>query len=534
MKLINNFSALFIGVSAVLFLTACKKPNFDKIATDAWSPTIAVPVAKATYGVDDVLKGKDSAGLIQTDADGALTLIYSIEQELARASDFLTLPATSQSFSDNASNYGVPPSPTFVGTESITINEEADLSAPQGFKLFNIDFEDGLLIIAASTTLMHDVEFQFSFPDLLENGTPAARTINLIYQIGQVSEGSDTIDLSVCTMDLTNGSAGFNQFRVNADITITGTGNPLTGTESIDFSLELQDPSFDLILGDFGQQDIFDFMDTIDIKLFDNFEYGNIQFTNPQIGFFFRNSFGVPIGLNFDEVKTIEESTGNQLLLTGFPTNFVIEAPNVPGLEETSSIILNKNNTSNIQQIVSPSPKKLIFDIGGGVNPAGPATNFISSSSALSTEIELVMPLEGFASGFQIKDTQDISLDLPDFLEFAEFKIQSNNGFPLSLEIDLILLDENENELFSLTDGFQDLVVAAPVDANGRVIDKVENSLEIRVENSQLEDLRLARRVIIVAKAETYDATNGTSVKLYNDYEIDINLGLKGQATFNN
>jgi hypothetical protein len=522
-------SALFI-----IALISCKKVDLTKIATDAWSPILAVPIAKTVFTMEDLLAGKDSTGLILEEPDGALILVYSLDQDLASASDFVTLPSTSANFNESAGGYGLPFDPTYSGVETITISEEVDFAAPTGFKLFNIDFKSGIFVINVSSNLMHDVEFQFAFPDLFENGIPATSVIDLDYTTPGVMTGTDTIYLDVSTMDLTNGSIGYNQFNFTGEIIVEGTGNPLTGAESIDFSVDIVDPTFEEIHGDFGTQSIFDFSDTIPMQLFNNFQFGNIAFTNPALTFNFSNSFGVPIGLNFNKIEAIEENTGNKLLLTGLPSSFVIESPTSANLTKVSSLVLSPGNTDNIETILAPTPKKLVLDIGGEVNPGGgPSVNFITDESKLSVNVELNMPLEGYASNFIIRDTIPLSLDLPDFIDFVEFRLGAENGLPARIAARLIMVDENYDFLIELTDGKTTFLEAAPVDANGRVTESINTIVDLRLEQADVPKLRQSKYLVIEATANTFQVGVQQVVKLYADYEIGIRLGMKAQATIN-
>lgn len=517
-----------------LFTTACKKRDFSKIATEAWSPTVAVPIAKASYNLYDVLSKSDSLGLIQTEADGGLFFMFNIDQDLIAANEFITLPEFSENYQESAMDYGLFPMPSYTGQENASIQEEIDFSAGADFELYNIDFKDGKLIIDVQTDLMHDVNFDFTFPDLLENGVPATSIIDLQYSGSLPQIGSDTIYLDVSELDLTQGSLGYNQLRFNAEVTIDGTGNAIIGTESFSFGFGMDNPTFDLITGDFKNQQIFDLIDTIDIDLFDNFNGGHVRFSNPSLRFGFRNSFGVDIGVDFNEVSAYDKTTQNTSLLTGLPANFVISGSTTPGSSELSTLLLNKDNSPNITNILSPTPKLLNFDLGGSVNPGpGPNFNFVADDSQLSAEIEVTLPLEGFAKGFEIRDTLDLELDLPEFVDFIEFRFVSDNGFPFEVLAEAFFVDENYNQLVDLTEGEVEALAAAEVDADGRVIEPAKSIQDLRISSADIEALRDAKHIIIVASCKTFEAQDNTVVKLFTDYGLDLNLGMKAQATVN-
>mgnify|MGYP005988638409 CR=1 FL=1 len=385
--------------------------------------------------------------------------------------------------------------------------------------------------LTVETDLQHDVQFQFTFPDLIKDGVPATSQIDLVYTGGVQSE-SDTIYLEDYDLGLDNGTPAFNKLRFEADIEVYGTGNQVLGTETLDFGFGITDSEFSLINGDFGNQDIFDFADTIPIALFENFLFGQVQFTNPSLKFGFRNSFGVPVQINFNEIKAIEDNTGNEKVLVGIPSDLQILAPAAPGGEELSELILDGDNTTNIQSIISPTPKRIIFDIGGELNPGGGANaNFVTDESELSLNMEVTMPLEGFAKNFTMKDNLDLTVSLPEFVEYVEFKLGADNGFPLEAEANLVFMDENYDTLVVLTNPENSTLEGAPVNATtGRVSGIQTSNITFIVKGDDVERMRDTKYLLIHATTNTTDADQNQSVKLYDDYSLELRLGMRVKA----
>ena len=490
---------------------------------------MAIPIAKTKFTIQDLLKGKDSLGVLNSDTDGGLFLIYNLEQELVNASEFVELPELNVSYSEAVSDYGVILSPAYNGTETAEIDDEVDFSAGAEFELTDVDFKNGKMSISVATDLMHDVEFNFIFPDLIKDGVPATSQITLIYSGGASQSGSDTIFLEGYDLGLDQGTPAYNKLKFEADINITGQGNPVTGTESLDFTFDILEPEFSLLRGDFGSQEVFGFNDTIEIKLFENFLFGQIEFTNPSIGFGFDNSFGVPMAINFNQITAVEENTGNSESLNGqaLQNPFVINAPMAPGGDVNSTLTLTTANTGNMTSIISPTPKKLIFDISGEVNPGGGSNlNFLTDESRLSSNIELIMPLEGFAKNFVLYDTLELSLDLPDLVESVEFKFGADNGFPFKIEADLVFVDENFDTLIVLTQPNSNVLAAAPVDINGRVSQIKTSTLDFVVSKEDAEFLKDTKHLLIRATTNTYQAAQGEIIKLYDDYSMELRLGM--------
>ena len=530
--LLSLLSALLI---TLLPMVSCRKVDYSKVASAAWAPEVAVPLATASYSVYDILTNQDSAGLLTTDSDGAVILAYGISQDLITAGEYLVFPDQSENFSEDVSDYSgtfVPFLP-YTGDTTLSINEEIDFNNDQGAEIYSIDFSDGEMTVSARTDLQHDVQFDITFPDLLNNGVPVNVLLDLTYDGSIPAERAteSIVDLSNSNLDLSNGGTTFNKLRMNADITVTSNNNnPITGTESFDFGMSIADPTFDLITGYFGTQELFSYADTIGIRLFDKFVNGQVQFTNPTIDLAFHNSFGLPIQLNFNQVKTIEDD-GNSFQLSGAPTDFTIEASPAQGTTQTSELSLNSMTTNNIGSIISPTPKDLIFDLGSTLNPDGPTTNFISADSKLSADINLTMPLEGYAFGFLLRDTIDVDLNLPEQLEEVSFRFGTNNGFPTRMGVRMFMVDENYDLLFELTDPDDNLfMIAAPVDVTGEVTESAEKITDVTVAEEDLEKLSKVKHLVIEATGRTLQADKNLVVKIFDYYKLDLKIGMTAKG----
>ncbi len=521
-----------ISTWALLLLTimfACKKVEFDKISSNAWNPSLAVPLAKGEFSVYDILAKADSNDLVVIDQDGSLALVYTSEKTVLNASDIATLPDQNFNYSSTGSGLGIPVVPFFSGTQTVNYSELITMSNPSGAELYEIDFKNGNMNINVSTTLMHDVKYTFTIPDLTENGTVVTRTINLVYSGAIPQTGSATVTLNNGYADLTNGPAGHSELAVNVSVEVTGTGNPIFGTESIDFGVSLQNMQFDLIKAYFGTMNLFSKQDTIDINLFANVTTGNFQLTNPSIDLKFENSFGLPTQINFNTIKTIEGT--NDYPLTGFPGTLNLNSPSAPGLSANTTLSLNTTNTGNMNNIFSSTPKKLVYDLNGTANPLGQAVNFVTDTSKLKLIGTLTLPLEGFGTGFMFKDTVAAAANISaDFVESALLRLNVDNGFPLEANLKILLVDQNYVVLKDLTNGTQNLIPPAPVNAAGKVISKANKITDFTIVEAEIPLLEQMKYIIFEVDCQTYQGNLGTIVKMYEEYKFNVKIGMMAKA----
>ncbi|MBU2018414.1 MAG: hypothetical protein KJ941_02100 [Bacteroidetes bacterium] len=526
MKQLILFQKVLFILSISLGITACKRTDLSKIAAGALSPTLAIPIGKASFGVYDVLAKNDSTSLVAVGSQGELKLVYDVQTDLLSAKDLIIINDQSYEYNRSALDYGFPISPSYSGTSSAAFNETVSFDNLNGFELTSVEFFNGLVNLDVSTTLQHNVTIQITFPDLKINGVAVSRTLVMDNPPAPQSANAN-VDLTSAILDLTQGGQGNNELRIQGSITVQGASNPILGVESINISAGFQDLEFELVRGNVGTIDPISLKDSIEIAVFKNFTGGEVQFTNPSIQFEATNSFGIPMEINFNEIKTVATNTGNEVSLIGFPITFPITAPASPGGSNLSTLLLNSSNTQNISTIISPTPKHLVFDIGGELNPNNTTQNFITKTSNLSLKVDLELPLEGYAKNFRIKDTIPFALDVPEEEATLTFRIISDNGFPIEIGADFLVADENYNVIADLNPGNNTILKGAKVNAQGRATTKEKNITEIVLEGGQSSILRKGKYLIISVYGETTNGSQNQVVKFFDDYALDLKLAMK-------
>lgn len=521
-----------------LLLVACKKMEFDKITKTAWNPNLAVPLAFSTFDVYDILAREDSTDLVVIDPNtGAIALVYSGEIFSFEAQDIVDIPDFSEQFTFASPDLGVLPEVGFSGTLNASNNETFTLNTSTGVELHTVRFNSGNISLDVSTSLRHNVTINLTFPDLISNGAPVVRTLNLNYSGTVPQTATASIDLTDVNADLTLNGTTVNSLRVICNTTIQGTGQNLSGTENISLNVGMTNLNFKNITGYFGQQSVAVDGDTILMKLFQSAVDGHFELTNPSVTFTIENSFGFPARINLNNLKTINVNTGQEYPLTGYPTVINIASPANMGETATTTLELNTSNTGNLNTIISPVPKYFYFEAAALSNPAGQTANlnFAEDVSALRIKADLELPMEGFAYGFSIKDTVDFNLGTDiDMIEYVMFRLIVDNGFPVQLGTQLKFMDENYNVLFSTFNGTEYVVQPALVDSNGKVYKNTKKISDITLTETQIPLLDQVKYLEIEGVAETLNGTSGQIVKLFDTYKIGVKLSVQveGKTSF--
>ena len=386
-----------------------------------------------------------------------------------------------------------------------------------------------------STDLKHDLAINISFPGLMKNGSPINETINLVYNGVIPHSAQFQIDMVDVVGDFTNNGTTFNELVGDYQITITGTGNEIVGSENIQTEHEFHNLKYKNATGYFGQQSLGGYQDSILLKIFGSNNNGYFELTNPKLKLEMINSFGFPLDIMLSNLKTVNTNTGVSYPLTGYPTPISIASPANFGQAEQLTIELNTTNTTNITSIISPVPKYFHFEAAGLSNPAGQTSvlNFIEDTSKFEINAELELPLEGFAYGFTLTDTTKFSFT-EDTKEIEQilFRFISNNGFPADLLAKITFVDENYTMLLELTNGNELVVESAETDANGKVNQSTEKISDFTVGKSTLTLLKQAKYIIINAEAQSLNGPDGEIVKFFDSYSLSLNIGMQVIGNF--
>jgi hypothetical protein len=181
--------------------------------------------------------------------------------------------------------------------------------------------------------------------------------------------------------------------------------------------------------------------------------------------------------------------------------------------------------------MLSSTPKKLVYDINGTANPGGPIVNFVKDNSQLKLSGTLNLPLEGFGTGFLFKDTVKATADISaESVESAMLRLNIENGFPLEANVKILLVDENYNVLKDLTNGTQNIIPPAPVNAAGKVISKAKKITDFTIVKAEIPLLEQMKYIIFEVDCQTYQGNLGTVVKMYDEYKFNVRVGMQAKA----
>ncbi len=526
-------------VSLLALTIACDLSYFEdaEFSDSSFDPSIAVVFGELTYTVSDLFEQLNSESAdIEANQEGVVTLGFQEELQSQSAADFLTI-------SDLNFQGSLPGGVTInnpVGGPTVTVpvtqSFEFNLSQQGGEALDSVDFSAGNFGFTVQSDFNTTINYTATFKSLAENGTPLTVTGTL-----NPASNSNTVNVNLSTYvglfnKDANGNAASNKFLldVSYDVVIAP-GSGVTSTDEITFNGQIQNSDFETVYGQFGTKQLEVGLDNIDFGIFDQFGGdGNITFNDPQFTFVFNNSFGFPLGIDFQSLSVLT-SDGQTINLEGDIINQlnVVEAPTVAnrGTTTTTEITLNKDN-SNIAELLSAKPETLIINVSASSNPAGaPAQyNFIGNTGELGIGVNVEIPLDITIDGLTVTET--VPFSPPEDIDQAKgllLRLISENELPLSGIVGIEFLDDQGAVVYSLD--AQTAFDAAELGNDGRTAQPAAAVADFRLDESAVQSIQNSSQINLVVRLSTTGATQGVNVKLFEDYELVFKVA--GQLDLN-
>ncbi len=532
-------------IAAIIFQGCVKdKFDFDKLSSEVeWSPSIAVPLIHSKLTIRDIVRDYDEDDLIEEAQTGFLSLVYNKQVYSSKASDVITLQ--NQSYNEAFESTEVDISVLQVGM-SVTLDEQVvnDFNVGTDEEIDSLILKNGNLEITTSSDFLHTGELVVTFPYVKKNGIAYSKTITIDQDNGTYSSNSSD-DMSGYTIDLTNGGSEFNKFPIDYSLTMTNSGNPVSGSEQVSITIKLVDPHFSSFFGYFGSKTLNINRDTLHIEMFNSALEGSAYFENPQLTVETRNSYGLPIKIGLTELGTYSPANdlSVQLYGIGVPSATDPELINSPILSQIGQIItdslatIDKNN-SNLPEVIGNTPKYMFFGIHAETNSEGVThNNFVTDSSQFDVDVELRLPLKGRASYWALQDTTDINfnefIDDIDNIEQVLFRFNFTNGMPTDISFQVYFADSLNNIVDSLfTPENTQLITSAKTNGEGEVTESTNKLTDVIYPNERIKELGDVKYIYYSGRVATSDAAT-KNVSLYSHQELEVKMGVKIDAKIN-
>ena len=539
----NSLKYIFYITSIFLLFITCKKREKLDLSTIQTYHHLAIPLVNAQIGIEELLK-KDTGGLVTTNPQtGEILLAYESSAMSIDASEIIDIIDQTFSASIPAGPTSIIPVGSSIDT-TITFNQS--FVVPNGEELDSIDFSSGVLDYSITNNLRHEVEVTIKIPSLVSKLLPITysdfTTVDSIgHPTGNIKTGQTA--LSNYIFDLTKGNLGYNQIAVEFIVKINGSGASVTSAEDLNIVLSMNGLEFARIDGDLKYQKFDLGSSPVTLSIF-NISDGAFDFslTNPKIEHTIVNSFGFSAnmgmdsmyyedlsGIKIDDIKYDSTGLSPKIAPFYFPS---IQQP-INAFDSATTIIFMDNTNSSISSLINATPKTIISKPFVEVNPdpTDSNNNYILSSSKISVSTEISLPLEGYAEGWIMKDTIPFNAKVDELfssetsIDSAIIKFTTTNYFPLDVKIDLILLDSTSTTIDTIADS--ELIIASGViDANGKITTAQAVPTKLPCDGTCVDNLNNTRFIVLRLSIGTTGVISKESVKIYDDYKIELDIAL--------
>ncbi|MBI5218175.1 MAG: hypothetical protein HY958_04520 [Bacteroidia bacterium] len=544
------------GILLTAYFNSCKKDDFDfrKISgTMDWNPSFVFPVAYGSLSMRDILRDYDTTNLFHWESTGLLYVMYN--SMIGQFSAYDKFYMENQYISESVSSADLSltgfdhagATVQFTKTENKTIT-----FFPADAQIDSALIKSSTLVMNITSTFHHPGSVTIIFPSITKNGIPYSWTEPITTSSGTFSvSGSHDGQMEGYKMDLTT-TGSHSILPVQFNLELTHSGDPSTAG-AITFDVKLNNMKYKNMFGFFGTQKVIFQGDSLDLKMFSEAFAGGFYFVNPQMTIRIKNSFGIPCKFFFNDLKSISTLNNNQIVdfhntppYSPIPFESNKKDINYPNLlsgqygqTAKDSIQFDGTNT-NFAEVVGTSPHWVRFHAEADVNTAPVTyTNFITEDSYMSADVEVVLPLWGWANGLALGDTSkfEFSPYYHDYhgniLQRALLRVTSDNGFPVDIGLQVYFAKyDSLTHIYTIKDSLMTnttIVPAGDVNSVGRVVTPGTKTADILIEQQKLKKMYYDKTTHIFLRGyfNTKDAANHTSVKFYNDYKLKIRLGMQ-------
>lgn len=520
----NRIGLLFLFTASILLIASCiKEPDLDKLKEPDWSPEFAVPLVSSRLTMNDLIENSD--GYLSTDSTtGLISLVYETSLNSPDVSKLLKIP--DQAFTSEQT-FSIA---KFTKEDSIIVNwgDTFEFSFSKGERLDSLQVT-GLLEIGFVSNFNKTATIELTLPFLRKNGMPYVLNLNHIYDGNLPVVLKRTIDLNeqgiYLNSDGNTQNLGKPEFRLKSSLDNFVNQSPYHISVDVKFkSLGLKSA--------FGYlaQYSYDVSDSVSIDLFDHDFGGDIQISDVFLNLKVANSFGMPVKVDFLNIKALSaKNPPYQVIINDIPNPVNILAPGISQAGQSVNTNININS-KDLVNAINMKPDKIIYSIRGSTNPdTTTKNNFILNNSSVNVVAGIEMPLHLAINKLALQDTMEFDVSNIDELESCLIRLYNTNAFPFDVKLQVYLLDASNIVIDSLIQGNSYFIASATVSGppEYKVTQPAISRIDINFDKVRVGKLKLTKNIVIRGELSTY---NQGYIKLYKDNYLDVDIGIKAKV----
>jgi hypothetical protein len=507
--------------------------------TVRWEPGFEGPLVFGNLSIEDMLTKFDTSGYLIEDSTNFLYFIFDTS-ETVYADDYIDIPDQDFLQVFFQSEVDIPGSSLGNIGDTITFikvkNFEFERTGDE--RLDSVHIKGGEIVIFVTSTIKHTGTLTIYSDHIELDGERYEQTIEISDPSGNFST-TVRVPLAGASLRLDNSNPDTTFLEMIFEFDLINSGADILASEMVSITQSFQNLDYQAVYGYAGVYDslIID-KEVIEFSSMPEDFIGRIRLADPQIHLKVGNSFGVPFGIELLDLEArFKDASMTPINLDPDVNPIIIDAPtiNQAGQSILSYIVIDSNN-SNINEIASTDLTGLQFSINALGNPTGFMNNFILDTSHLDVNIEVVIPMHLRAEGLELADTFDFEIggdegfnreNIKSFM----FQLETENGLPLEVSIQVYFMDNNDDYLDSLfNEQNWNILPSGVVDDDGKVIMTTYNKVEVPLTESQIDNVFITEKIMIKTLVETTD--QGTrDIKFYSTNSLSFKLGAKAEVS---
>ncbi len=540
------FRFLFPVVTVFIFLLSCldDRYDFNKISDEIRiTPGITAPVAFGSLTIRDILDEVDEDEYIRQDDDKLLYISYSERMLSYLASEVINIPDQEFLAIYIDTDINIPDwlSSSLGDSVNFQKEENGEFVFENNERVDSLFINSAILHIEVVSEFRHHGSLVITAPTITNDGVPFSTAIPISDASGNFSYSGDIPVNNVrITLDNTI-NPDTTILPLLFDLTLINSGAGISSDEKCHIIMSFRDVDFSSIFGYLGNYEVLEDNGSVGIEIFDSeLEGGKILFYDPQFNLKITNSYGIPVSIELSDVYTYSGINDITFPVTFSGVNpFDISAPDVTGTSALTEIIINRTNC-NIADAMETEPNEFYYKTKAITNPAGPGgiSNFVTDSSRVDVDLDIILPFWVKADGFTLEDTVDFNFDeemgeIAKFINYLRVTLELENGLPLEADVQVYFTDINHFVLDSMFTENKVLLEPAIIGADDIVDGKTSLVRKIEFTDEKLENMKPVKFAIVSAKLNSAKADENRYVKILSDYSIDFKLKLKASLDIN-
>lgn len=512
--------AIVLGVA---FWPACKKTDFENLELADHDAEFAFPLFSTELLLKDLLFTLQSDSLsddtIFVNDDNTMTLFYTGDVAEKPATDiFKFLSGTKLIFmTDTVVNYPI--------------------DSPDGVSVRVADIKSGFVIFYVNNTTPDTIHGYVEFSSLSKGGVVFEHPFLVAPGTSYVS---DSVNLDGQHLEALNNNLSIRYFAYDPNnVRIRLPDFPVALVAGLEFTY---------VEGNWGFQWYKLTRDTIEIDINQTNLKGDLKIKNPKVTMRISNSWGFPtrgqvkylsfIGQQGEEIPLMSQGVFEHDSFDYKDFNYPSWQLGEIGQTKYTDVTLDHTN-SNIADIFNSQPTRLIYEVDGISNAQHDPNliGFITDKSTIKLQMRVELVLEGSVRNFGAEQT--MNLDFGEFgsldsanIKDVEFKLVTENGTPISSDVQIYFRDDAQNPIDSLFDGGpREVIKSAPINNDGIATGTTRTEEFIPMPAARFDRIRAAKDALLKTAFTTAEE-GSTFVKLLATNKIVVKMGVKVKKRF--